>query len=420
MNASPARPTSTAWFGLGVLAFINLFNYLDRYVVAGITPLLKREFDISQRDAGLLGSLFIIVYMLVSPAAGVLGDRFPRKYLVAGGVMLWSLATVGSGLATTFALLLLARAIIGIGEAAYGTVAPGLISDLFHRDFRTRALAFFYVAIPVGAALGYMIGGYVGEAHGWRAAFFVAGAPGILLALLFLFTREPVRGAMDGPGETERKIPFKEGLRALRGNRIFWFNTAGLTLMTFSIGGLAYHMPTFLVEERGFDPTGVGFRFGAITASAGVVGTLLGGWLGERAERRRVGGGMWVSGIGLLLGAPLMFATANLSSSTAIYAAAFLAQVLLFFNSGPINAAIVNCVPAAFRGFAVGLNTLLIHALGDAISPPLIGWVGDAASLERAIEVNALPVILGGLVLLVGTRFVTGPPPGPEHTAPAR
>lgn len=402
--APRARPARGAAFGLGILAFINLFNYLDRYLVAGVLPEIEAEFGIDHVQAGLLGTVFLVVYMVAAPLGGFLGDRMPRKYLIAGGVALWSLATVGSGLATSFFLLLVARAIIGIGEAGYGTVAPSIISDLYPKDRRTRALSYFYIAIPLGAAFGYAIGSSIGARYGWHAAFFVGGAPGLVLAVLILFMREPVRGAMDP--DAPAKLTFRQGFPELARNPVFWFNTAGLTLMTFSIGGLAYWMPAFLELERGMPPAIRGIGFGAVTAVAGIVGTLLGGWLGDWADRRRVGGGMWVSGLGLVAGAPFMFLAANARSAPAILALVFVAQLLLFLNSGPINAAIVNCVSPAMRGFAMGLNTLIIHLLGDAISPPLIGAIGKRFSLERAIEVNALPVVMGGIVLLVGTRFL--------------
>lgn len=416
MTAGVAAPTTGAgtmsaakgaWFGLGVLTFINLMNYLDRYIVAGVMPKILNEFGLSKDQGGLLGTVFIIVYMLVSPVAGILGDRVPRRFIIAAGVFLWSLATVFSGLATTFALLLIARAVIGIGEAGYGTVAPAVISDLFRKDLRTRMLSFFYVAIPVGAAAGYALGGWLGEVYSWRVAFFVGGAPGILLAVATLFMPEPERGAMDTE-EDKVKVPFAVGFKALSRNVIFWPTTVGYTLMTFSIGGLSYWMPSFLELERKLDPSTAGFMFGAVTAVAGLTGTVAGGLLGDWADRRRAGGGLLLSGFGLMTAAPLMYFAANAEGQAAIFALIFGAQFMIFLNSGPINAAIVNCVPAAFRAFAMGLNVLFIHLLGDAISPPLIGLAGDVYSLEAAIEINAIPVLLGGLALLVAARTSRG------------
>lgn len=402
--AAPVSPAGNAGYGLFILTLINLVNYLDRYIVAAALPDIQKEFGINDTQSGLLGTVFIVVFMLASPLGGFLGDRMPRKLLVAGGVLLWSLATGASGLATSFIALLVARAVIGIGEAGYGAVAPSIISDLYPRNLRTRVLAFFYIAIPVGSAMGYVLGDWIKP---WNNAFFVGAVPGLLLGTMAFFMREPKRGAMDGPDATV-KLPFLVGLKGLGRNAAFWATTAGYTLMTFSIGGLGFWMPTYLVRERQLwldSPGKVGFVFGAITATAGLLGTLAGGWLGDKLDRKREGGGLWMSGVGLLLAAPCMYLAVNLKTAEATFAAIAVAQFLIFLNSGPINAAIVNCVPTAFRAFAMGLNVLFIHMLGDAISPTLIGTIADAANLHTAIELNAIPVLLGGLTLMLGAKL---------------
>ncbi|XXF76615.1 MFS transporter [Myxococcaceae bacterium GXIMD 01537] len=413
MSLSPAVATtapqssaaSRAGFALLVLSLINLVNYLDRYIIAAALPHLQHDFGISKAQSGLFGTVFIVVFMLASPLGGILGDRYPRRLIVAGSVIIWSLATGASGLATSFAALMVARAIIGIGEAGYGAAAPSIISDLYPREQRTRMLAFFYIAIPVGAALGYGLGGWLSTAFSWHVAFFAAGVPGLLLGVLAFFMPEPQRGAMDG-AEAQVKLPFRVGLKGLARNKAFWATTAGYTLMTFSIGGLGFWMPTYLKLERGMAEDRAGFIFGAITAVAGLLGTVAGGWLGDKLDRKREGGGLWMSGIGLMLAAPCMFLAARLPTPETMFAAVAVAQFLIFLNSGPINAAIVNCVPPTFRAFAMGLNVLCIHLLGDAISPPLIGWVADQAhSVGFAIELNAVPVLLGGIALLVGAKL---------------
>jgi MFS family permease len=393
-----------AGYALLILTIINLVNYLDRYIVAGALSSIKAEFQINNTQAGLLTTVFIVVFMLASPVAGYLGDRFPRKYLVAGGVLLWSVATGASGLAGSFLALLVARSFIGIGEAGYGAVAPSIISDLYPRNLRTRMLAFFYIAIPVGAAVGFGLGGWMSETYSWHTAFFVGGLPGLLLGTMALFMPEPQRGAMDGP-DSQVKLPFKEGLRGLAGNKAFWATTAGYTLMTFAIGGLAHWMPTYMEEVRGMGKGPAGMTTGAITAVSGLLGTIVGGWLGDKLDRRREGSGLWMSGMGLMLAAPLVFLAVKVESTTATLLLIGVAQFLIFLNSGPINAAIVNCVQPAFRAFAMGLNVLCIHMLGDAISPTLIGAVSDASSLSTAIGMNAMPVLLGGMALLLGARY---------------
>ena len=413
LQAAPSRVQSAlpgAGYALGILTFINLLNYLDRYIVAGVLPRIEESLHINHAQGGALQTVFIVVYMMVAPLGGYLGDRHPRRWVLAASIAIWSFATIGAGLAGTFAVLLLTRAIVGVGEAGYGTVSPGLIADYFPLNERTRALSVFYVAIPVGSALGYVVGGWIGNTWSWHAAFFVGGLPGLLAAALALRMKEPPRGATEeGGAAASQKIPFLVGLKNLRHNAFYWVSVAGLTLMTFSIGGLAVFMPTFLEKERGVPAAEAAIYFGALTAVSGILGTLVGGVLGDRAERKSRTGGLWLSGVGMLLGAPFMVWTAHAGSVPIIFAAAFVAMFLVFLNNGPLNAAIVSAVPPLFRSFAVGLSVLCYHALGDAISPPVIGWLGDKLSLGTAITLNAIPVFLGGLVLMIGARLLHQP-----------
>ena len=187
-----------ARLAVALLFGVNFLNYIDRYVIAAVAPLIQADFGLKDTQLGLIGSMFMLAYMAASPVAGILADRYPRRYFVGGGVLLWSLATIASGLSAGYRQLLAARSFIGIGEAGFGGVAPTLISDLFPKERRGRMLAYFYVAIPVGSALGFLLGGYVGEHWGWRHAFYIAGGPGLVLGLLALFMAEPARGAGDG------------------------------------------------------------------------------------------------------------------------------------------------------------------------------------------------------------------------------
>ncbi|HZH02853.1 MAG TPA: MFS transporter [Myxococcaceae bacterium] len=389
---------------LTLLTLINLFNYLDRYVVAGVLPRIEAEFGLGHAQAGALGTVFMAVYMLASPLGGYLGDRLPRRWVVAVSVFLWSVATLASGWAGGFTALLLARALIGVGEAGYGTVAPALLSDLYPAGRRTMVLSVFYAAMPVGAAAGYAVGGFFSQAGFWRGAFFSAGAPGLLLAALALALPEPGRGANEGAPAAAPALALRVGLRELRRNTAFWVNTAGQTLMTFSIGGLAFWMPTFLERERGLPADKAGFIFGAITAAAGITGTLTGGWLGAKADRRSNLAGLRLSGGAFLAAAPFMVTAGLFRQPTFIFASVFIAQFLVFVSSGPLNAALMTAVSPRLRAFAMGLSILVLHLLGDAISPPLIGTLAQATSFSAAIQANAVPLACGGLVLLLIMR----------------
>ncbi len=219
--ASSKPPTRAAHYGLAILTFINLFNYLDRYVVASLVESLKAsDLRLNDTQAGSLMTGFVLVYMLTSPFFGTLGDRGPRPRLLAFGVGIWSLATVLGGLTRNFVGLFAARATVGVGEAAYGTIAPALLADYFPKEKRGRVFAVFFAAIPIGSAAGYVLGGLIDQHFGWRAAFFVAGGPGLLLALACLRLEDPPRGAQDDSGPRTKDGGEKSLLRrASRGPR---------------------------------------------------------------------------------------------------------------------------------------------------------------------------------------------------------
>jgi MFS family permease len=386
---------------LGVLTGINVLNYLDRFMVAAVLPLITPALHLSGREGGLLQSIFILVYVLVSPVMGWLGDTRTRLRLAAAGVLIWSLATVGSGLAPSFAALLAARALVGVGEASYAVVTPSLIADLYPPERRGRALAIFYAAIPGGTALGYMLGGAIGAHHGWRAAFFVGGAPGLVLALALLALHEPSRGRFDPPRPVE-PLPLRAALAALRRRPSYFYNTAAQTIYTFGIGGLAAWMPTYFVKERQIPLERATFLFGLVVVLAGIVGTLVGGQVGGRLTRRFASADFAFSGVALLVTVPFTM-LAILSPRPAIFWPAMFATLfLLFLNTGPLNGAMANVLPPQLRGRGFGLYTVAIHLLGDALSPTAIGAASDVVGLKLPVLLCGLSVALGGVVLLLG------------------
>jgi len=407
-TASPSR-LQGAYAGLLILTLINLLNYLDRYVLAGMLPLVQDHFAKTDEQMGVLSSSFLIVYALVSPFTGVLGDRFPRRYFIAGGVLLWSAATVWSGMSSSFGELLLARSLIGVGEAGYAAVAPGFISDLFEEKRRGRMLAFFYAALPIGSALGFVLGGMIGTAYGWRTAFYLAGLPGVVLGVMALWMKEPRRGATDRTSPSpEGELPARPPavstiLRTLARSRSFVINTAGYTAATFAMGGLAAWWPTFLYRERGVPLDQGGLYFGAVLVVAGFLGTLAGGSLGDRINLRHRGGYFLAAGWGMILALPFSVVAALSQDPTLYWSATFGALFFLFFNTAPLNAVLVNVVPATMRSSAVAVNVLVIHMLGDAISPWLIGKVSDGSSLGVAILLNCVMIAVSGLILLGGS-----------------
>lgn len=403
---------SGAGYALAVLTFINLFNYLDRWILSAVLESIKRDLHFTDTELGALATGFIVVYMVTSPLFGILGDRSRRPPLIAMGVAIWSVATTLAGFARGFFSLFAARAMVGVGEAAYGTIAPALLADTFPLEKRGRVFAVFFAAIPVGSAAGYVVGGMIDQHFGWRAAFWVAGAPGLLLALLVAAVREVPRGQSDaapaagGAGATGaiarkpedlRKTPARI-YRDLLGNRQFVLTCLGYAAWTFALGGLGVWTPAFLERVRGMPRHEATVTFGAIVLVTGFTGTFLGGWLSDWLLRFTRQSYLWVCGIATLLAAPLTFVAFNHPAKNVYLTCMILAEVLVFASTGPVNSAIVNLVPPAERASAVAMSIFLMHILGDVPSPPLIGFLSDMSSLARAFLVVPAAVLVSGMI----------------------
>ncbi|MBL8973966.1 MAG: MFS transporter [Myxococcales bacterium] len=424
MNAASGGVRSWPVYIMIVLTTINFLNYIDQRLLSAVLESIKAEWTLSDAQGGLLGSVFVIVYTLCAPV-GFLGDRMKRKNLIAGGVLLWSLATVAAAFARNYQDLLIARALLGVGEACYATIAPSIIADLYSKDLRSRKLAYFYLATPVGSALGYILGGYIGEFYGWRAVFLVGGLPGLVFALLAFLMVEPERGRNDDQAPASGPaLSLMATLRRLIRTPAWRINTIGLALLTFTIGGLALWMPSYLERVHGMSSGQAGTIFGGVTVIAGICGTLLGGRLGDRMQARSPGGFFRLSGIGLLASSPFIVLMTQIGWLPGIFIVVFLAEMLLFLNTGPLNAALIGCVPVQMRGAAFAVNVLCIHAFGDALSNVLLGVLSDAATpilgspaagLSLALAATAIPVAVGGVVLLRGARWIARQPDGLMH-----
>ncbi len=380
-----------------VARVINLFNYLDRWIVAALAESMKlSELRLSDGQLGSLMTGFLIVYMLAAPLFGSLGDRRSRPRLLGLGVGIWSIATALAGLARNYVGLFAARAMVGIGEAAYGTISPALLADYFPRGKRGRVFAIFFAAIPVGSALGYIVGGLVDRYFGWRQAFFVAGIPGLILAALALRLHDPPRGSHDA---LETHAPAGRNVyRTLLRNRPYILTVLGYAAYTFAIGALAFWTPSFLERARGIPKAQATVQFGAVVVVTGFLGTYGGGWLGDRLLRVSHQAYLWVSGVVTLLAAPLTLVALAAPQPSIYWPAIVAAELCLFASTGPINSAIVNVVSPHIRATAVALSILAIHVLGDVPSPSLVGVISDARSLAQAVLIIPVAVLIGGLI----------------------
>jgi MFS transporter, Spinster family, sphingosine-1-phosphate transporter len=394
-----------AYYCLVVVTLLNFLNYIDRYILAAVLPRMQTELSLTNTQAGLLATAFLFAYFITSPIFGVLGDRLARTRLMAVGVSAWSIATAATGIMRGFVRLMIARSCVGVGEAAYATISPALLSDYFPRSQRGRAFAIFYVAIPVGAASGYLLGGLIEPALGWRAAFYVVGLPGIVMALLALTVQDPPRGASEESGSSTQE-PLRVTLRGFSRNFAYIGTVLGYAAYTFALSGLAFWMPEYLEKVRGVTLSSANFIVGSVTVAAGLGGTAAGGYLGDFFSSRIKHGQLWVSGMSSVAAIlPAWFALA-VSSDPAYKVWLFAAEFLLFLSTAPVNVVIVNVVPVGARAMAMAVSILVIHLLGDAISPPIIGLLADISSLSRAVLIVPVAVALSG-ALWIATALGT-------------
>src|SRR6266566_3381876 len=401
-NARPAPGGPTA---LWLLLAINLFNYVDRQVLASVEPEIRAHFFRADDPnahflTGLLGTAFLVSYMISAPIFGWLADRMSRWLIIGASVILWSAATAASGIVSTFALLLTMRLFVGVGEGGYGPAAPTIISDLFPLAVRGRALSYFYVALPVGSAIGYAIGGFVTSHWGWQTAFFAVAPPGVLLGLACFIRRDP-REQIERL-KAKRRATLRDYARLIRIRSYVW-NTLAMTALTFAMGGLSFWMPGYL-QYRGLPPNSR-IVFGGMLVFAGLTATLLGGIVGDLLRKRFAGAYFLVSGIGVMIAFPFSAAVV-LTPFPLAWVLMFVALFFLFFNTGPSNTALANVTCPSVRSMAFALNILIIHALGDAMAPPLIGAIADHTNMEIAFLAVTAMMLVAGVLWFVGMKYL--------------
>jgi len=436
--ASPPRWAMATFVALFAM---NMLDYLDRNLLMSMQPQIKDELKISNFQWGLLTSIFLVSYSLFSPFMGWLGDRYRRTWLLGLGVGVWSLATIGSGLARSYGQLTLARSVLGIGEATYGVIAPTILLDLFARDQRARLMSAYYLAMPIGSALGISLGSIIASKLSWHLAFFLVGAPGLAAALLAFALPEPVRGASEGVDTERLKAYERAGARredyfGLMANSSYIYSVLGMATYTFAIGGMLVWVPNYLFSTRGFDQARAGTILGVVTLGAAVLGMSAGGWIADHLARSKPQALFLVPGVAMIGSIPFVLVALFAHSGPAIFAAIFLAEALMFVNTGPCNAIIANVVQPNLRAAAYAIAIFAVHFLGDIWSPSLIGKASDlfgnpetmAGALGRTLSsIGAVPtqvaghapenivagllvvvpaLLISGIVLLVGARYL--------------
>ena len=391
---------SPAVVTLVLLIGLNLLNYIDRYILPGEVSLIKSEFHATDQQMGALTTALFVVYMLAAPLTGWLGDRFRRKPLIIAGAVLWSVATLTTVWVHNYWTLYIRHALVGVGEASFGIFAPAVLADFYPERERNRIFSIFYLAIPVGAALGYMAGGKMGSVWGWRAPFFVCAIPGLLIAVLYwVFGREPERGASDHVKSTADR---STALGLFR-NPAFLTGTFGLAMLTFAMGGISNWIPEYLRRSVGMTVSHASFVVGLVTVVDGIAGTAVGGWLAQRWLRTNYRAlyllSFWSVALTLPCGALLFFGPRAWSVPML-----FVTEFFLFLNTGPLNAAIANSVSSPVRATAISLNLFIIHAFGDTFSPQIIGAISDKTNLRFALGTTLIFLVISGVILRVGAR----------------
>jgi len=407
---SPAR--SGARTAVALLLAINIFNYIDRQILAAVEPSIRAAFFLpGDKNAlaisGVLGSAFLVTYMLVAPALGWLADRFSRWVIIGLAVTFWSFATAGSGLAATFGILFFTRILVGVGEGGYGPAAPTILADLFPIQTRGRIMSLFFAAIPVGSALGYVIGGmalthltFVPEAARWRWALCLVAIPGIALGLWCFFQRDP--RALHGVRPEKQRAKWSDYRTIIR-TPSYLFNCGAQTAMTFAAGGIGWWIAAYL-KDRGL-PTSSTEIFGIIIAVAGLTSTLAGGWLADRLRSKYPGSYFLVSGWGMFCAFPL-FVAMLFTPFPSAWIFMFGSVFFLFLNTGPSNTALANVTLPKVRATAFAFNILILHTLGDVPAFPAIGYVAGHTNWTTAFLVVSGMMLLAAVLWLIGAKFL--------------
>jgi MFS family permease len=384
------RRTLSPFWLLFILTGLNLFNYLDRAVGSAVLTPIRNEFRVNDQDLGLITTIFMIGYFFTSPVFGYLGDRTSRKWLIAVGIFVWSLGTVLTGFAPTFRSLLLYRILVGVGEASYATIGPSLISDVFPPSKRNVALTIFYVAIPVGSALGYVVGGVLGEYYGWRHAFIWAGLPGLAFALILLPFQEPARGQAEHVVvEKPRLRDAKKLFKLVDYNLVVW----GYTAYTFAMGAFAVWGPTFLSRVHEVPIADAAKFFGGVLVAAGLVGTFVGGLVATAWHKRHPAGYAWMLFLAVALATPAAAAAFLAANSRVSMVCLAASMFFIFLCTGPVNTLILETVPVNLRATAMAVSIFAIHLFGDMWSSQIVGRLSDQlGSLRKAVLI--LPAAL--------------------------
>lgn len=384
-----------------ILFLLNLFNYIDRQVLYSVFPLLQTDLHLNDFQLGTLASVFMLVYMCYAPLVGFFADRTERHKWVGASALIWSAATLACAAAKNYASLLFTRGFIGIGEAGFTTIAQPFLAENYPKEKRAGILAIFGLALPAGSALGYVLGGFIGLHWGWRAAFLLAGVPGIVLGLLSFTHLKDLRRQM----QKEADKPGPKDYTALLKNKPFLCICLAHAMITFIIGGLSAWMPTYLHRYLALDVASAGTVFGALVVVCGAAGTFAGGKIADRLLNVTPKAYFWVMGLSLAALLPPAWIGVQTQRPALALACFAVAIVCLFLPTGPVAAALVSATRSKVHSMAFAVNIFIIHALGDALSPLLVGKASDGWGLKIAVLLCCLAAVPGIVFTWMAARL---------------
>ena len=378
MNKKPETRSLAVWYALIVLFAINTLNFFDRQILGAVAEPIRKEFELTDASLGLLNAAFTILYAFVGIPFGILADKFGRKRILSVGVFVWSLMTAGTGLVRSFGQMFVLRLGVGVGEASCAPAATSLIGDLFPASRRAKALAIFMLGIPVGLALSFAISGSVAKQYGWRAAFFVAGIPGILCAIAVLFVKEPKRGASEAHDIGDRKREGSTYLNILKTPTMLWIILSG-AVHIFNAYAIAAFITPYLMRFHGLDIQQANFISTIVYGVMGGAGLLIGGVIGDAVMKRRKNGRMLVGSAAIFLSVPFVYFALEMPKGSTF---AFLilmgaACALMYFYYATVYSTIQDVTEPASRGTAMAVYFLAMYVLGASIGPYVTGLLSD-------------------------------------------
>jgi MFS transporter, Spinster family, sphingosine-1-phosphate transporter len=390
-------PKGYARYALAVMGGINFLNYMDRYVPTAVSPIIQKEFHLSDTSVGLLASSFLIIYAICALPFGYWADRGVRKIVIGTGVTIWSLATLFTGLAQNFTQLFLSRAVVGIGEASYYPAGTSLLGDYFPKKSRGRAMSIWGAGTAFGIAVGFIGGGLIADAFGWRAAFYVTAIPGIFFGILAFTLREPLRGSAEarGPKVAHANAASLSSFVGLLKIKTLRYTILAQVFLFFVLAADVSWLPIYMVRHFAIKPSTASTISGGLVVVGGLIGTLGGGWVADWRGLKSARGNLEVGLAGFLV-ASVSVALAILAPSLTLFVPVFLISVVaLYLYNGPFTAIGQNVVPPSLRASAVTMTLFTAHLLGDSWSPAAVGFLSDRLhSLQLALLVTSTPLLL--------------------------